>query len=359
MPSKSEAVLIAGGYGVVGEQIAACLRRRYPELPLVLAGRSRSRGEAVAARLGHATATVMDVTRPHPLGEPIPRAVIGAVNDPGDHLLKDAIRLGVPIVDITRWTARVRASARAVAGLAPRSPVLLASGWMAGLASVAAVAASRPLQRVESIAVSVLYALQDRAGPNSAAYMDRLATPFEVMQAGTRQTVLPFTDPRRITFPDGQVARVYRFDTPDQLLLPRSTGAASVAARIGFDSAATTRILALLVRSGLWKRISGERFTDLRRALLFHPGPGASHQIVIDADGLDPSGEARSVRATLSDPLGQTHLTAVGALVQLERLLGLDGAAPSPPGLAYPDSAPQIQAARRTLERFGVSMTLA
>jgi len=289
-------------------------------LPLVLAGRSRSRGEAVAARLGHATATVMDVTRPHPLGELIPRAV---------------------------------------AGLAPRSPVLLASGWMAGLASVAAVAASRPLQRAESIAISVLYALQDRAGPSSAAYMDRLATPFEVMQAGTRQTVLPFTDPRRITFPDGQVARVYRFDTPDQLLLPRSTGAASVAARIGFASAATTRILALLVRSGLWKRISGERFTDLRRALLLHPGPGASHQIVIDVEGLDPSGEARSVRATLSDPLGQTHLTAVGALVQLERLLGLDGAAPPPPGLIYPDSAPQIQAARRTLETFGVSMTLA
>ncbi len=123
---------------------------------------------------------------------------------------------------------------------------------------------------------------------------------------------------------------------PHHNVFPRSTGAASVAARIGFDSAATTRVLALLV----------------------HPGSGAPHQVVVDVEGQDPSGDARSVRATVSDPLGQTHLTAVGALVQLERLLGLDGAAPPPPGLHYPDSAPQLQAARRTLDQFGVAMTL-
>jgi len=291
-------------------------------------------------------------------GETIPGAIICAVNDPADHLLSDAIRLGVPLLDITRWTTLVRATASALEGEDPQSSILLSSGWMAGVASVVAVAATRRLEHVESIDVSVLYSLKDKAGPNSAEYMDRLATPFDVMKDGEHVTVLPYSDPRVVTFPDGREAKAYRFDTPDQLTLPQSTGAATVSARIAFDSAATTWMLGALIRSGVWKLISGERFTGLRRALLYNPGPGASHQIVIDVVGTGQTGEPRSTRATVSDPLGQTHLTAVGALVQLERLLGLDGAAPSAPGVVFPDTAPQTDAARQTLEHFGVSVTV-
>ncbi len=63
------------------------------------------------------------------------------------------------------------------------------------------------------------------------------------------------------------------------------------------------------------------------------------------------------VRATVSDPLGQTHLTAVATLVQLERLLGLDGAPPPAPGLAYPDTDPQPDHALRVLAAHGIAVT--
>ena len=270
----------------------------------------------------------------------------------------DAVRNGIPYVDITRWTERIREAAARVTGESLRAPVMLSSAWMAGIAAIVAVAASRQLKRVERIDISVLYSLKDKAGPNSAEYMDRLATPFEVTLNGVRQLVKPYTDPRRITFPGGYTAKAYRFDTPDQLTLPTTTGTETVAARIAFDAAMATRLLVLLTRSGIWKLISGKRFTSLRRSLLYNPGQGASHEIVIEATGADESGNPRTVRAGVVDQKGQTHLTALGALVQVERLLGLDGAPPPGAAIVYPDVAPQIDHATQVLRDFGVAVTM-
>jgi hypothetical protein len=229
---------------------------------------------------------------------------------------------------------------------------------MAGICATIAAGIAQELHRVESIDISVLYALQDKAGPDSAEYMDRLATPFEVTKGGRRARVRPLSDGRRVAFPDGGLARVYRFDTPDQLTLPATTGATTVAARIGFDSALTTSLLVALVRSGAWRLISGERFTWLRRRLLYNPGPGAGHQVAVEVAGYDIGGRSVAVRAGISDPLGQTHLTAVATLVQLERLLGLDGAPAPGAGLVYPDTAPQFAAALDVLGDFDIDVGL-
>jgi saccharopine dehydrogenase-like NADP-dependent oxidoreductase len=34
-----KAVLIVGGYGIVGKQIASILRQRHPKMPILIAGR--------------------------------------------------------------------------------------------------------------------------------------------------------------------------------------------------------------------------------------------------------------------------------------------------------------------------------
>ncbi|MEI6450371.1 MAG: hypothetical protein WCP98_10540 [Actinomycetes bacterium] len=96
----------------------------------------------------------------------------------------DTILAGIPYVDITRWTERVRGAVSLAGRRSLRAPIMLSSGWMAGVASVVAVALSRHLERVDRIDIGVLYSLKDQAGPNSAEYMDRLATPFEVMLEG-------------------------------------------------------------------------------------------------------------------------------------------------------------------------------
>lgn len=355
--NTKDAVLIAGGYGVVGQQAAQVIRQRHPDLPLIIGGRNPAKAETLVRELTNATIAMLDMEQPNPLNGVMPRAILAVVNDPFDYLLLDAVRGGIPYVDITRWTERVKVAVSRVSAESFRAPVMLSSAWMAGVATVVAIAVSRQLRSVDRIDISVLYSLKDKAGPNSAEYMDRLATPFEVMLNGERKQTYPYTDPRKITFPGGYSAKAYRFDTPDQLTLPTTTGAKTVAARIAFDDAVATNLLVLLTRSGIWKLISGDRFTTLRRSLLYNPGKGASHEIVIVAAGVDENGNQKTARATIVDPKGQTHLTALGALVQLERLLGLDGAPPPAPGIVYPDTAPQIDSALRVLRDFGVSVT--
>ncbi len=354
---EQDSILLVGGTGVVGRQIAEAVRRRHPELSLVLASRDSARAAAVAAESGAAAGVAVDVSRPAPLAI-APAAVISAVNDPGDHLLADALRLGVPFLDIARWTDRVRSASALVRAGDPKAPVLLSSGWMGGICATLAAGVAAEMSAVDSIDISVLYALKDKAGPDSAEYMDRLATPFVVTINGDIRVVKPLSDGRRVSFPGGGRSKVYRFDTPDQLTLPATTGAGTVAARIGFDDAFTTSLLVGLVRSGLWRLISGERFTGLRRRVLYNPGEGAGHHVLVDVRGREAGGREVRRRVAIGDPLGQTHLTAVAALVQLERLLGLDGAPPPEPGLVYPDTAPRLEAALQTLGESGVSVTV-
>lgn len=315
-------ILILGGYGVVGTQVARLLRRRQPKLELLIAGRDAGKAAALAAELGHARGLALDAGDPAALdgvGEAL-EAVVLTVNDGHDAVLRAALRRGLGLVDITRWTARVQDAEALLAQEPPQAPVILGSSWMASLPAALAHQAAAAFDAVESIDLSVLYALRDRSGVDSIAYMDRLAQPFPVIRAGRKQLVRPFSDGRRVRFTDGRQFRVYRFDTPDQLTLPRLTGAQTVAARIAFDSVSATLALRLLVGSGLWSLISGPRFRRLRHALLHQPGPGAPHQVCIDLVGRQAGAPLRR-RIQLQDPLGQTHLTAVGAVLQVECLL--------------------------------------
>ena len=360
MSETENAILIAGGYGVVGSQIARLVRKRRPDLPLIIGGRNPDKAESLARELTNAETARLDIEKPNPLSQFGGKlgAVIEVVNDPSDYLLLDAIRGGIPFVDITRWTELFRKARSIVAGESPRAPVMLASSWMGGLTPVIAVAAARKLERVDSIDIGVLFSMTDKAGPNSIEYMDRLATPYKVMIDGKEQTVYPVTDPRTVTFPGGYRSKVYRFDSPEQVTLPEITGAKTVASRIGFDSALTTNALRLLVRLGIWKLIANDRFTKTRRSLLHNPGEGGAHEIVIELAGSDSKGRPVSVRASILDPVSQSHLTAAAVTMHLERILGLDGAPPPAPGIVFPESEPQIESGLQLLRDFGVVVTI-
>lgn len=355
--NTEDAVLITGGYGVVGQQLARAIRLRYRTLPLVLAGRNPDQATALINELGYASAYHLDISQPVSLHGMRLRAIIAASNDPQDHLLLAALRYAIPYVDITRWTERVRLGLALTEGKVIQSPVMFSSAWMAGVAAVICVHMARQLQKVDQVDISVLYSMKDKAGPNSIEYMDRLATPFSVRIGGKFRSVMPFTDPRRVEFPGGHCGNVYRLDTPDQLTLPETIGASTVAARIAFDSKLATASLVALVRSGVWRMLSGRRFDALRRGLLFNPGEGAPHEIVIEIRGEDSASQKRVLTARVADPLGQTHLTAIGALIQLERILGLDGS-PATTGVQFPDTAPQTVAALAVLQQFGIDVSL-
>ena len=351
-------VLIVGGYGVVGEQIASVLRRRNPSLRLLIGGRTVEKAQTLAARLGNATGVAFDVDDSASLGrlpEP-PRLILVAVNDLRDVTLKASIAAGIALVDITRWTARVRDLEAICTGDAPTAPVVQGSAWMACVPGALALATASSLQSVDSIDMSILYALKDKSGDDSVAYMDRLTVPFPVIRNGQSAMAVPFRESRKAIFANGYTARVYRFDTPDQHILPERTGARSVGTYIAFDDKTTMSVFWFILRSGLWDLMSGERFTRFRRGLLHNPGPGAPHHVRVDIAGTS-RGEPTHRTIQITDPAGQTHLTAVGAALQVEWVLGLNGFTPIGAGLHYGEDIAPVAVLRAALQQEAVTVT--
>ena len=65
-------------------------------------------------------------------------------------------------------------------------------------------------------------------------------------------------------------------------------------------------------------------------------GEPLSAEILIELSGTDAEGKALRTRHAVVHPGGQMPLTGLGVAMVLERLTGLDGRPPTPPGLYFP-----------------------
>lgn len=337
-------VLLVGGYGTVGAELT---RMAAPHWPLLLAGRTVARGADLARESG-ATTIRWDLADPEPFSSAV-RAVVSVVNDPDDRVLRAALDGGVPYVDLTRWTARVQRAVTVAALRQPTAPVLLSSAWMGGVTSLAVAALAHELGGADTVDVAIRWDLNDRAGTDSVEFMDRLGLDYEIVEDGRRRSVAPLGDARRVrigAFP----TRVARIDTPEQFTLPLTLGTTTAVTRIGFDSAASTTALLAAKRIGFFRWGRGDRFTSARRSLLYAPGDGGTALVRVD---VTHGGRTRT--ATVTDPAGQAHLTAVGGLLGLRRVLGADGA-PAPTGVVLPEQTPLPDGVAADLAAQGVTL---
>lgn len=353
-------VLLVGGYGVVGAQVAAMLRRHHPELRLLIAGRRKEAAEKLAGALGNAEPVSLDTHAPDPLEGVAGTldAVVMLVHDHDDATLRSAIRRHIPYLDITRGNS-AQARAYVVTALAPpASPVLFASNWMAGVPAILAMHLSARLAMTEAVALSILFYGNDKGGPDSEGASDTLAEPFEARIRGEWKKAASMGDAVTITFPSGLERPVYRMAMADMMTLAQATGARDVAVRLGLDDANTGRITSFLVRSGVWSVLQSDRMAWLRKRLSHNPtARGAPHELVVEVSGKTMGGTNASLRATVLDPAGQSHLTSVGVVANLERLLGL-GCAPLRAGTAVPETSPDGTRLLALLEAEGVKVSI-
>ncbi|MFE6051521.1 saccharopine dehydrogenase [Kitasatospora sp. NPDC056446] len=342
-------VLLVGGYGTVGTELAGLAA---PAFPLLLAGRSEQRGAALAARLDGATARRWDLADPAPFSAAV-RAVVGVVNDPDDRVLRAAVLAGVPYVDVTRWTARLQRAATLTALLRPTAPVLHSSAWMGGVTPLVAAALADRLGGAERIETAIRWDLADRAGADSVEFMDRLGLDYEVIRDGRRRPVAPLGRPGTVRIGDAPTL-VAGIDTPEQFTLPLTLGVGTAATRIGFSSRSSTTALLAARRAGFFRWARGDRWEPARRALLYSPGEGGTARLRTDVGFA-----GRTLTATVEDPAGQAHLTAVGALLGLRRVLGADGAPPPSAGVVFPEQTPRPGRVTADLAALGVTVAVA
>jgi hypothetical protein len=344
-------LLIVGGYGLVGGQAARLLRQRHPDLPLLLGGRHPEAARALAAAIG-ASAVAIDVAAEQPLASlpERPAAVLAAVSDPRDYLLVDAMRRGIPIADINRaGHASILDVAVAAARERPAAAVLLSGSWMAGVSALMAAAVVRELGGAERVDISALASPDDRVGPDSWGFSDRLAWPYYPMRGGRRQPAHPLTGLRRVRCADLGDRPAALVGTLEQTTLPITLGVPTVETRMALQSVAALYGLIGLKRSGALRWLARPALRGTRAALLQRPGTGDFAGITVTARNL-----GRSVSVDLLDTRGQAHLSAIGAAIAAERVLGSG----LPAGLSFPEQSADPEADLELLRRAGVVVRL-
>ncbi|UZW60892.1 NAD(P)-dependent oxidoreductase [Lysobacter enzymogenes] len=305
-------VLIVGGSGVVGAQGAQALRRLYPQLPLAIAGRDRARAEAVAAQVGGASALAVDLQR-EDLGLPADArfsAVVVFVKDDTLNTLKYALHRRLPYVSTSSGSFEIAPEVSLHLRHPGRSPMLLASHWLAGAATLPALHFAAALRRVERIGLFALLDEHDMGGPAAAADYERLtsAAAAQILERGRWRWVRGEQAAGAGVSVDGTPMPAQAYSPMDVVSLAAATGAHSIRLDLALGETASRR--------------RGEAF---------------STEIAIELEGEDADGRRVRTRHELVHPQGQAPLTALGIALGVERLLGLDGAEAPAPGLYTPD----------------------
>lgn len=305
-------VLIVGGSGVVGAQGAQALRRLHPRLPLAIAGRDRARAEAVAAQVGGASALTVDLQR-EDLGLPADArfsAVVVFVKDDTLNTLKYALDRRLPYLSTSSGSFEIAPEVSLHLRHPGRSPVLLASHWLAGAATLPALHFAAGWRRVDRIGLFALLDEHDMGGPAAAADYERLtsAAAAQILERGHWRWVRGEDAASVGVSVDGTPVPAQAYSPMDVVSLAAATGAHSIRLDLALGETASRR--------------RGEAF---------------STEIAIELEGEDMHGRSVRTRHELVHPQGQAPLTALGIALGVERLLGLDGAAAPAPGLYTPD----------------------
>ena len=310
-----QGILIAGGYGVVGQRIAAELA---PDYQVIVAGRHLEHAKATAAAIGHGVrGREIDVTAEASIAAALEgiATVVNCVDEPWRHLLRATIERGLRYTDITPHLVELgRGAAYEEIGAAARASgarVVLGTGIVPGISNVIVRTLADALSGADEIETSLVLSASDAAGPASFDYfLTELTMPFEVHVNGADRPARAFSDPRVIGFPSPIGPRsAYLFPFSDQVLYPRTLGAQTVLSRLAIEPAALGRLLAALVRVGATRLIAPE---SVRRALTRsrpHHAPAEDTRFALRVDVIHAG---RSAHATLVGG-AQADAAAAGA----------------------------------------------
>jgi saccharopine dehydrogenase-like NADP-dependent oxidoreductase len=308
-------ILIAGGYGVVGQRIAAELA---PDYPVIVAGRHLEQAKAVAAAIGHgAQGLEIDVTSEASIAAALDgvATVMNCIDLPRRGLLHATIARGLKYTDITPHLVELGRGAAydaiCAAARASGARVVLGTGIVPGISNVIVRALADASGGVSAIETSLLLSARDATGPASFDYfLKELTMPFEVHLNGADRPARAFSDPRVVEFPPPLgPCSAYLFPFSDQVLYPRTLGARSAVTRLAIEPAWVAQLLAASVRVGAARFLVREpvRRSLVERRLGRTPGKNARFGLRVDIihDG-------RSTHATLVGG-AQADAAAAGA----------------------------------------------
>lgn len=330
-------ILIIGGYGHVGRQIAQYLAQD-GRAGVRIGGRDASRLAAVAGQLGCEWVTI-DLNDSQSWDHALAgiETVLVCLDVATDEFPAHVLKKGLAYIDISatddvlRRIEALDALARAHDGRA-----VLSVGLAPGLSNLMARTAAAELEHIEALTIGVLLGLGSTHGPAAVNWtLDNL----EPLAPG---------DVEMLRFgPEGKPVATMPFDFADQHVLARRQGLSPVVTRLGLDSPlmtrGTLRLLSRLASKAWFRRLLHWSMTR------FQLGSDRA-SLVVAAKGQN-AGNSIHRRLTLD---GRDE-AAITALVAANVALMLPGS--MPPGVWHIDEIWQLSDFAPALRHAGVALS--
>ena len=304
-------ILLMGGSGAIGHHTARALRAAHPDVPLLIGGRDLAKAQRAAEHMGGARGVVIDSAADDlGLGDRPVSAVVVFYMDHALAGLRFAQKRGVPHLSISSGVFEIAPEIATYMHRPDASPIVLGYEWLVGATTVPTLSIAQAFGRVHDIRINALVDEQDTGGPTVATDFEHLNKMLPAALT-RRDSVFVWREGEesKASFHavDGTEIEASGFSSIDVVGLAAATGAANV-------------------EFNLATAVSSSR----------RQGRPMSTEIIIELVGEGLKGEPLHTRHAVIHPAGAAPLTGLSVAMTLERLLGLDGQPPTPPGLYFP-----------------------
>lgn len=330
MKLHAKRILIVGGYGMVGSNIARLIRKQYNTIELILAGRNPQNGEQLARELTHAETAYLNLDEGFDLslyGKA--DLIITAMEDHKNILREAAILNKIASIYITEVAEEISPTMFLGLHKTISAPIVLAGHWQAGIMVLVTKQLATRFSQITRIETAGLYDERDPVGPLVASQVGGFVGRALLRQNGKWQFVDAKEDAREIILQDHASVTGYPMSTLDVPSIAAFTGASNVR----FDFA------------------TGNSIGSVN-------GSEASHDLYIDIEGILLSGQPTKLRTIVSGPKGSAHLTAVGVLLITEAIFDLESQSDSQKdGIYLPETIITTDDIMSRLTELGINIT--
>jgi hypothetical protein len=329
MELQKKRILIVGGYGSVGSNIARLINQEYNVIELILAGRNPQNGAALAKELNNAKTAYINLEEGFNLSDYGKiDLIITAMEDHRNILRETAIIHGIASITVTEVADEISPTAFLSLHKTISAPVVFAGHWQAGILTLVTKQLAGKFSHISKIETAGLYDEKDPVGPLVESQVNGFIGRALVREDGKWQFVDAKENEREIPLLDKTSVIGYPMSTLDVPSIAAFTGAEN----IRFDFA-------------------------VGQSIGSSQGVNASHDLYIDMEGVLLSGEPAKLRTVISGPKGNSHLTAVGVFLITEAIFGLGGqSAPEKGGLYLPETIVNADHIVSRLQEFGINI---
>lgn len=261
-------ILVIGGYGKVGSVICKTLSMIYPE-KVIAAGRNFDKAKKFSLSMNNKVLPmyldIYDLEASHEVFTHT-QLVIMCLDQKDTKFVEMCIQNKVHYIDISpSYTILSKIESLHSKALESGTTLVLGVGLAPGLSNLMVKNLVNRVNKVNSTDIYLMLGIGEKHGNDGVEWLlNNINNNYLIRENGRNKRVSSFTDHKYVKLPKKYGERVaYRFDLADQHILFKTLDLENVSSRFFYDSALTTKELAMLKKLGAFKLLKYKSFKNI------------------------------------------------------------------------------------------------